>query len=165
MMAILRILSMEEWLSGERSEEVSQRPKRSQTSADRMELLGNCFQSAPLSGRVDPFAMLADQILQPLHRFHFGNVEFHRRFADVKIHLRQRGPCHFGPTQKTPDAYPLMTTGQLEGADSCLPTCCAGILPSQCVVLVDVPERAVVGRIDCYICVIAPARVGGPLYP
>src|SRR6266436_1952516 len=40
-----------------------------------------------LALRLEPFAMLADQILQTLHRFHFGNVEFHRRFADVKIHL------------------------------------------------------------------------------
>ena len=26
--------------------------------------------------------MLADQIIQPVHCFDFGNVEFHRRFAD-----------------------------------------------------------------------------------
>ena len=31
--------------------------------------------------------MLADQILQPLHCFGFGNIEFHRLFSDVKIYL------------------------------------------------------------------------------
>ena len=31
--------------------------------------------------------MLADQIFEPIHCFCFGNVEFHRSFADVKIHF------------------------------------------------------------------------------
>ena len=37
--------------------------------------------------RLDPFTMLAYQIFEPIHCFRFGNIEFHRRFADVKIHL------------------------------------------------------------------------------
>ena len=61
--------------------------------------------------------------------------------------------------------YPLLTTRQFETADSSLPTGRAGILASQCVVLIDVPERAIVGGIDSHVRVIAPARVGGPLYP
>jgi hypothetical protein len=99
MMAMLRILSIWETLfpRGEKRG-VSQRPKRSQTSiichscfitfrafalTSRYSLqqfpeyaLGNGFKGAPLRCRVDPFTMLADQILQSVHCFRFGNVEF-----------------------------------------------------------------------------------------
>jgi hypothetical protein len=34
--------------------------------------------------------MFADQIFQPIYRFRFGNIEFHRGFADVEIHLARR---------------------------------------------------------------------------
>ena len=34
--------------------------------------------------------MLANQILQTFYRFGFGNVELHRRLADVQIHLARR---------------------------------------------------------------------------
>ena len=104
--------------------------------------------------------MLADQILQPLHRFHFGNVEFHRRFADVKIHLRQRvARGNFGPAQKTPDAYPLMTTRQFEFTDARLPARGGRPLAGQRVVFVRVPERAVVTGVDVHRSVVSPARV------
>jgi hypothetical protein len=69
---------MEEWLSGEGSDEYRRDRRGVKHTQIEWTALGNCFQSAPLWGSVDPFAMLADQILQPLHRFHFGNVEFHR---------------------------------------------------------------------------------------
>ena len=34
--------------------------------------------------------MFADQIFETLDGFRFGDVEFHRRFADVEIHLARR---------------------------------------------------------------------------
>jgi hypothetical protein len=134
--------------------------------------LGNCFQSAPLRDSLHPFAMLADQILQSLHCFHFGYVEFHRCFADVEIPLAWRGMLCARAAQALVAArsplslnYLLLTAGQLELAYSSLPTGRAGILASQCVVLIDVPERAIVRGIDSHVRVIAPARVGGSLYP
>src|SRR5215472_2600766 len=53
---------------------------------------------------------------------------------------------------------------QLETADSCLPSRGAGNLTSERVVLVDVPERAVIGGIDSHGCVVSPPRVGCALY-
>ena len=49
----------------------------------------NRFQCA-LRCRLDPFAVFADQILQAIHRFGFGNIEFHGGLADVEIHLAGR---------------------------------------------------------------------------
>ena len=40
--------------------------------------------------RFHPFAMLANQILQSIHCVGLGNIEFHGRFADVKIHFSRR---------------------------------------------------------------------------
>src|SRR5262245_54668509 len=37
--------------------------------------------------RIDPFTVLADQINEALDGFAFGNVEFHRLLANVKIDL------------------------------------------------------------------------------
>jgi len=62
--------------------------------------------------------MLADQVFQAVHCFRFGNVEFHWRFADVKIHFARRaanitkiGVGHFaGPVYDTAhdrDFYPF----------------------------------------------------------
>ena len=34
--------------------------------------------------------MFANQILQPIDRFYLGNVELHRRLADVEIHFPRR---------------------------------------------------------------------------
>jgi len=58
----------------------------------------------------------------------------------------------------------LSATRQLETADACLPARCAGVLASKRVVLVYVPERAVVSGIDCQVGIIAPARIAGSLY-
>ena len=61
--------------------------------------LENCAPAARLrddfysrDGRrgLNPFAVLANQILQSIHRFRFGNVEFNRGFADVEIHFAGR---------------------------------------------------------------------------
>ena len=40
--------------------------------------------------RLDPFAVFADQILQPIHRFGSGILNFTAVFADVEIHLARR---------------------------------------------------------------------------
>src|SRR5262249_11936703 len=48
-------------------------------------------------------------------------------------------------------------TGDLDAPDACLPAGRRAVLPRQRVVLVDVPERAVVGGIDVQRGVIAPA--------
>src|SRR5882672_9909662 len=91
------------------------------------------FEGGCLARRLDPFAMLADQILQSLHRFHFGNVEFHRCFADVEIPLAWRGMLCARAAQALVAArsplssnYLLLTAGQLELAYSSLPTGRAG---------------------------------------
>jgi len=42
------------------------------------------------AGQRQPFFHARGSNLEPVYRFRFGNIEFHRRFADVKIHLRQR---------------------------------------------------------------------------
>ncbi len=34
--------------------------------------------------------MFADQIFQPIDRFRLGDIEFHRRFADLEIHFARR---------------------------------------------------------------------------
>ena len=56
-----------------------------------------------------------------------------------------------------------MATGQFEASNARLPACCAGLLAGQRVVLVYVPERAVVGGIERHVRVVAPTGVGGPL--
>src|SRR5258708_571356 len=53
---------------------------------------------------------------------------------------------------------------ELEAGDAGLPTCCTGELASYCVVLIHVPERAVVRGIDIHRGVVAPPRVGGSLH-
>jgi hypothetical protein len=121
------------------------------------------FPRLSLATPVDPFAMLADQVFQAVHCFRFGNVEFHRCFADVEIPLAWRGMLCARAAQALLAArsplssnYLLLTAGQLELAYSSLPTGRAGILASQCVVLIDVPERAIVVRIDGYVRVVTP---------
>jgi len=101
--------------------------------------------------------------LSSVHCFRFGNVEFHRCFADVEIPLAWRGMLCARAAQALVAArsplssnYLLLAAGQLELAYSSLPTGRAGILASQCVVLIDVPERAIVVRIDGYVRVVTP---------
>ena len=48
---------------------------------------------------------------------------------------------------------------ELKAADAGLPACCAGILARECVVLIHIPERAVVSGIDIHGRVVAPSRV------
>src|SRR4029453_16238526 len=55
-------------------------------------LRDNFESSRPLCG-LDPLAMFADQIFQPIDGFRLGNVEFPCRFADVQIPLA-RCPAH-----------------------------------------------------------------------
>ena len=57
-----------------------------------------------------------------------------------------------------------MTVWQFETADSGLPTSRTGCLSSQRVILVRVPERAVVTGIDVHRGVVSPARVCGRLH-
>src|ERR1041384_7970064 len=40
--------------------------------------------------RLNPFAVFANQIYQPVHGFGFGDVEFDWRFADVEVDLVRR---------------------------------------------------------------------------
>jgi len=67
---------------GEKRGSIAETEEESNLRRSSGTTLGNCSKAAPLWCSVDPFAMLADQILQPLNRFHFGNVEFRRCFAD-----------------------------------------------------------------------------------
>ena len=53
---------------------------------------------------------------------------------------------------------------QLETGNARLPAGCAGLLASQRIVLIDVPERAVVNRIDIQRGVVAPTGVRRPLH-
>src|SRR5437867_12934921 len=62
-------------------------------------------------------------------------------------------PIFFNPAVR----LPLLATRQLEAADAGLPACCAGNLAGERVVLVYVPERAVVSGIDRYVRIVAPA--------
>src|SRR4029453_1250635 len=88
----------------------------------------NSFQCG-LRCRLDPFAMFADQVFQPIDCFRFRDVEFQRRLADAEVHLaRLDMPCARpariavrrrglpgGPLTVT---YLLLATRQLEAADS-----------------------------------------------
>src|SRR5467141_2860028 len=66
----------------------------------------------------------------------------------------------------SPELYLLAPRAvrELEACDAGLPTCCTGKLASYCVVLIHVPERAVVRGIDIHRSVVAPSRVGGSLH-
>src|SRR6266851_5265528 len=66
----------------------------------------------------------------------------------------------------SPDLYLLAPRAvrELEAGDAGLPTRYTGKLASYCVVLIHVPERAVVRGIDIHRRVVAPSRVGGCLH-
>src|SRR6266403_2147720 len=59
----------------------------------------------------------------------------------------------------------LLATGQLEAGNARLPARRRRYLARQRVVLVNVPEGAVVRRVDRHVGIVAPPRVGRPLHP
>jgi len=59
----------------------------------------------------------------------------------------------------------LLAAWQFEGANARLPACGGRHLTGQSVILVNVPEGAVVGRVDRDVGIIAPPRVGRRLHP
>ena len=59
----------------------------------------------------------------------------------------------------------LLTPRELETADSSLPARWAGLLASERIVLIYVPEGAVVSGINCDVRVVAPTGVRSRLHP
>ena len=58
----------------------------------------------------------------------------------------------------------LLAARKFEAADPGLPAYCAGSLAGGGVVLVDVPERAVIGRVDIHRGIVAPTGISGRLH-
>src|SRR5438874_11837025 len=74
-----------------------------------------------------------------------------------------------GPSLAVKSWLPLHLLGRkaarkFEAADPCLPACCAGSLACGGIVLIHVPERAVISGVDIHRGVVAPAGIGGRLY-
>jgi len=58
----------------------------------------------------------------------------------------------------------LVATRQFETGNARLPACCAGKLPGECVVLVDIPECAIIHGVNIERGVVAPTGVGCALH-
>ena len=53
-------------------------------------VLRDSFQNSGLRRRFNPFAMLANQILQSVHCFGFGNIELNRSLSNIEVYLAGR---------------------------------------------------------------------------